>query len=255
MRQTPIEATAFPVPFSMAFQPIVEVGAARVYAYEALVRGTEGQGAFQVLGHLNASNRHDFDQGCRARALDLAARLDLAKTGAAVTINILASAIFDPQACAEAAVEAAAAAGLKPAQVILEFTETDQPEPAHLQQVIATARAAGLRTAIDDFGAGWSGLSLLARFQPDLVKLDMELVRGLDGCEVRRAIVRSVVRLGEELGLTLVAEGVETAEEARAVSDLGVGLMQGYFFARPAFEDLPRPDFALSDLGALTTAG
>ena len=250
MRLRPTEATAFPLPFSMAFQPIVEAGAARVFAYEALVRGTEGQGAFEVLSHLSAANRHDFDQGCRDRALALAGRLDLAATGAAVTINILASAIFDPLACAEAAVEAAAAAGLEPGQVVLEFTETDQPEPAHLQQVIATARAAGLKTAIDDFGAGWSGLSLLARFQPDLVKLDMALVRGIEACGVRQAIVRSIVRLGEDLGLRLVAEGVETAAEARTVTDLGVGLMQGYFFARPAFEALPFPDF-----GGLTTEG
>jgi EAL domain-containing protein (putative c-di-GMP-specific phosphodiesterase class I) len=250
MRQRPTEASPFPMSFSMAFQPIVEAGEARVFAYEALVRGTEGQGAFEVLSHLTAANRHHFDQGCRSRALDLAARLDLAGTGAAVTINILASAIFDPQACAEAVVEAAEAAGLEPAQVVLEFTETDKPEPAHLQQVIATARAAGLKTAIDDFGAGWSGLSLLARFQPDLVKLDMALIRGIDGCGVRQAIVRSVVRLGEDLGLALVAEGVETAAEARTVAELGVGLMQGYFFARPAFEALPLPDF-----GGSTTEG
>ena len=249
MRHRPAEATAFPLPFSMAFQPIVEAGAERVFAYEALVRGTEGQGAFEVLSHLTAANRHHFDQGCRDRALDLAGRLDLSATGSAVTINILASAIFDPEVCAEAAVEAAAAAGLSPDQVVLEFTETDQPEPAHLQRVIATARAAGLKTAIDDFGAGWSGLSLLARFQPDLVKLDMALIRGIDGCNVRQAIVRSVVRLGEDLGLSLVAEGVETASEARAVSDLGVGLMQGYFFARPAFEALPLPDFAARAAG------
>jgi EAL domain-containing protein (putative c-di-GMP-specific phosphodiesterase class I) len=258
-RLGPAEATPFPLPFSMAFQPIVAPETRTVFAYEALVRGTEGQGAGQVLAQLSASNRHDFDDGVRRVALELAGRLGLARTGAGISINILPSAVFDPEACAFAAAEAAQAAALDPSQVVLEFTETDRADPAHLQRVIAAARAAGLKTAIDDFGAGWSGLSLLARFQPDIVKLDMALTRGIEGCRVRRAIVRGVVGMAEELGLVLVAEGVETIAEARAAQALGVGLMQGYLFARPAFEALPAPFFgpvlaAASD-SASTTAG
>jgi EAL domain-containing protein (putative c-di-GMP-specific phosphodiesterase class I) len=97
----------------------------------------------------------------------------------------------------------------------------------------------GFGTALDDFGAGHAGLGLLARFQPDTIKLDMELVRGVDESLPRRMIIRSIVTMCESLDMRLVAEGVETAAELAALRALGVRLVQGYHFARPGFEHLP----------------
>ena len=127
-------------------------------------------------------------------------------------------------------------------RIILEFTEGEEiGDHAHLARMVAAYRKLGFRTAIDDFGAGYSGLTLLAKFQPDIIKLDMELVRGVDADRVRRTIVASIQRMCEDLGITLVAEGIETAQEYRALRDLGVDLLQGYLFAKPAVEALPSP--------------
>ena len=94
-------------------------------------------------------------------------------------------------------------------------------------------------TAIDDFGAGHSGLNMLADFRPDIVKIDMALIRGLDADPVRRAIVRSIVSLCEELAISVIAEGIETLEEAVTLRALGVRLFQGFLLARPAVEQMP----------------
>ena len=99
----------------------------------------------------------------------------------------------------------------------------------------------GLRTAIDDFGAGFSNLNLLARFTPDIVKLDMELIRGIDHDRVRRLLVRSMVAVCEDIGIQVVAEGIETVAELDVLIDLGVTYIQGFLIAKPAFKALGAP--------------
>ncbi|GJA55575.1 hypothetical protein KAM348_29980 [Aeromonas caviae] len=105
-------------------------------------------------------------------------------------------------------------------------------------------QALGFKTAIDDFGAGYSGLSLLADFRPDIIKLDMHLLRGIDQDPIRQAIVRHCLALFTELQITPLAEGVETRDEMACLREMGVSLMQGYLFAHPGFETLPEVDFA-----------
>lgn len=111
-------------------------------------------------------------------------------------------------------------------------------DPAHLLDILRTYRDVGLKTAIDDFGAGYSGLNLLADFTPDLLKLDMHLVRGIDQDRKRQAIARHGAALALELGIAVIAEGIETADESRALQDLGIDLQQGYLFARPQLDGL-----------------
>lgn len=231
-----------PAPFTMAFQPIVDTGSAEVFAYEALVRGLNGQGALQVISDFASTDRTGFDQQCRMTAITLASRLGLADAGASLCINFLPNAHRSAAACIETTLEATTRLDFPADRIILEFTEAEAVEDhAHLGRMIEACRRQGFRTAIDDFGAGYSGLTLLAKFQPDIIKLDMELVRGVDTDRVRRTIVASIQRMCEELGITLVAEGIETDAEHRALRDLGVDLLQGYFFARPALEALPAP--------------
>ena len=235
------DGRAFPLPFSMAFQPIVELSSGRVFAYEALVRGLQGQGALHVLGQVDDTNRYAFDQACRVQAIRLAANLGVAERGALLSINFLPNAVYEPKACIRATLAATSATGFPARNIVFEFTENEQIDDDHLQRIITSYRAMGFKTAIDDFGAGFSGLTRLAKFQPDIVKLDMELVRGIDADRVRRALVRSVVGACEELQIIVLAEGIETAAESRALCDLGVDLQQGYHFARPGFETLPEP--------------
>ncbi len=92
---------------------------------------------------------------------------------------------------------------------------------------------------IVDVETGHSGLGMLADFQPDVIKIDMGLVRGIHADRVRRAIARSIVTLCHDLNISVIAEGIETLDEAITMRELGVRLFQGCFFARPALEQLP----------------
>jgi EAL domain-containing protein (putative c-di-GMP-specific phosphodiesterase class I) len=225
------------IDFTMAFQPIVDLLERQVLAYEALVRGPRGEGAAAVLGRVTEAARYVFDQRCRTKALALATRLGVR---AAVSINFLPNALYRAETCLRATLQAARHYGVPPECVIFELTEGE--EVADLPVVAATVRECqrqGLRVAIDDFGAGHSGLNLLADLQPDLIKLDMGLCRGIDGCRPRRAIVRGVLAACRDLGIEVVAEGVETAGELAALRDLGVRYAQGFLLARPAVEALP----------------
>ncbi len=235
---------SFAIPYTMAFQPILDAAAGRVFAHEALVRGEGGQGAASVLDQVNATNRYGFDQACRVRAIELASRLGLPATGAALSINFLPNAVYNPKACISATLRTAARVQFPLDALIFEITEQEQVvDHRHLLTIIEEYKRMGFRTAIDDFGAGYSGLNLLAKFQPDLIKLDMELIRGIDADAVRRAIVLSIVMVCRDLGIQIVAEGVETEAEFRTLRDCGIGLFQGYLFARPAFQALAAPAF------------
>lgn len=223
-------------PFTMAFQPIVDLAAGRVYAQEALVRGPAGESAASVLARVTDANRYRFDQECRATAIRLASGLGL---DARLSINFLPNAIYRPENCIRSTLQAAREYAFPPERIIFEIAESERVDPGHLREIVECYRGHGFLTAIDDFGAGYAGLGLLSDFRTDLVKLDMKLVRGLDADPTRRAIVRGIVSVCAELGVQVIAEGVETAGEAWAVRDLGIHLVQGYYYSRPALEALP----------------
>ena len=234
---------AFPVNFSMAFQPIVAPARGAVFAYEALVRGEDGAGAGTVLSAIDEENRYAFDQRCRVKAIELASRLGIADQNAFVSINFMPNAIYRPEVCIRTTFETARREGFPTSNIIFEFTEEQQiREPERVREILKAYREMGFMTAIDDFGAGFSGLNLLADFQPDFIKLDMVLIRGLDADRSRRAIVTGILAMCEELGVRPIAEGIETEAEYCTLVDLGVDLFQGYLFARPAFERLPQPN-------------
>lgn len=230
---------------TMAFQPIVDVASRTVWGHEALVRGLGDEGAGAVLARVPDANRLAFDQRCRVRAVEVAARIGLPGT---LSVNFLPSAIYEPRRCLRSTLEAAERAGLSPDRLLFEVTEGERVgDRRHLKQVLAAYRTCGLRTAIDDFGAGYAGLSLLAEFQPDFIKVDMDLVRGIEADRARRVLVGAVVAACKELGVEVIAEGVETVDEMGALRDLGITLMQGYLFARPILAAQPVvlwPEFA-----------
>ncbi|WP_349236248.1 EAL domain-containing protein [Devosia sp. Root105] len=173
------DGTAFDTPFSMAFQPIVDIGSGKAFAYEALVRGPNQESAFSVLSGVDASNRYAFDQQCRVKAITLANTLQLAASGSRLSINFMPNAVYEPRACIRLTLATAASVGFPTDRIIFEFTESERVDPDHLLGILKSYRDMGFQTAIDDFGAGHAGLNLLAKFQPDIVKLDMDLVRAL----------------------------------------------------------------------------
>lgn len=228
------DAEPLPFQFSYAFQPIVDVRARRVFAHEALVRGPSGESAASVLSQITADNRYSFDQACREKAIRIAAALQLPSH---LSINFLPNAIYRPELCIRSTLQAADRHGFPVERIIFETVEGEQVSDGKwLAEILSEYKRIGFKTAIDDFGAGFAGLNLLADFQPDLVKLDMALIRGVDQSRSRRAIVAGVVSMCEQLGIDVIAEGIETDDEARCLSDLGIRLMQGYWFGRPQFE-------------------
>lgn len=230
-----------PLPFSMAFQPIVDVNAERVYAYEALVRGLNGESAASVLREVTDANRYAFDQNCRVKAISLAAQLGLPETGAMLSINFMPGAVYSPAACIQVTLKTANKVGFPVDQLIFEITEGEKiHDHAHLASIAQDYRRRGFKMALDDFGAGYSELNLLANLPIDILKIDMDLIRNIEGRLTAQKIVRHLVDLAADLGTEIIAEGIETFAEYETLRELGIRLMQGYLFAKPAFEALPR---------------
>lgn len=228
----------FGVPITMAFQPILNITDGSIFAQEALVRGTDGRGAGDILKTVSEHNRYAFDQACRVKAIELAAGLGIAESGSLLSINFLPNAIYEPRACIRVTLATALQHGFPLKRILFEFTETEKLDTAHLLNILRTYRAMGFLTAIDDFGAGYSGLGLLSKFQPDIAKIDMELIRNIDADRVKRLILASTLHMLRDLGIKVVCEGIETAAEMEVLQDMGVELMQGFFLARPSVASL-----------------
>ena len=228
------------VPFSMAFQPIVDVTEGRILAYEALARGMKDEAASTILDHTLHNNRYSIDQRCREKAIAMAAALGVLETTADLSVNFYPNAVYEPKQCLRRTFNAASSVGFPLTRIIFEVTEVEEVrDHAHLKNIMAEYRSHGLRVAIDDFGAGHSGLSLLSVFQPDIIKMDMKLVHLIDERPASRSIVKSIVAVARDLGIDVIAEGVEREKEMQVLCDLDVRWMQGYWFAAPGFESLP----------------
>lgn len=222
--------------FSFAFQPIVRASTRSIVAYEALARGTEGQPFPEVWKHVTEENLYRFDQACRVKAIKLATELGL---DVGLNINFTPNAVYRPELCIRTTLQAAKEYDFPIERIHFEVTEgEDVEDKAHLVSIIRTYQDLGFSTFIDDFGAGFSGLNLLAEFQPDCIKLDRGLISEIQQHVPRQAIVEGILYTCRKLNIDVLAEGVETAEEYRWLASAGVDLFQGYHFARPAFEQL-----------------
>lgn len=220
--------------FTFAYQPIVNVRDQSIFAHEALVRGVNGEGALSVLEKVNDQNRYRFDQLCRVRAISTAAQLGMTEH---LSINFLPKAVYRPDLCIRSTLEAARINNFPLDRLIFETVESEYVDNNyHLTNTLSKYREFGFKTAIDDFGAGYSGLNLLADFQPDLIKLDIALVRNIHLDSARQAIVRGIVIMCADLGIKIIAEGIEHSEERDFLTDCGIFLMQGFWFAKPAFK-------------------
>lgn len=229
--------------FTMAFQPIVQCSSKTIFGYEALVRGLNNESAYSVISRVNQDNLYRFDQLCRVKAIALASKLNIQSM---VSINFLPNAIFRPERCIRTTLEAAREYEFPIQQIMFEFTEVEKVnDNQHIKNIVDYYRSLGFKTAIDDFGSGYSDLNLLADFQTDIAKLDMELIRNIDKDPVRQVIVKNTISMFKDLNIAPLAEGIETKEEMCFLRNIGVDLMQGYLFAKPGFETLPEVDFSI----------
>jgi EAL domain-containing protein (putative c-di-GMP-specific phosphodiesterase class I) len=222
--------------FTFAFQPIVDAKLQEVFSYEALIRGPGNEPSHRILEQVPRESLILFDQKARVEAIGLATRLGI---DCHLNLNFMPQSLQSPSSIVTT-LEAANRASLPIDQLVLEVTEEAViDDPAEFAHVINKYRGLGLMLAIDDFGAGYSGLNLLADFQPDQIKLDLKLIRGIERHGPRQAIVRAIRQVCNDLGIDVIAEGVETVEEYRWLANAGVRLYQGYLFAKPAFESFP----------------
>ena len=229
-----------PFSFSFAFQPIVRASTRSIESYEALVRGTDGEPAGTIFQHIDETNMYQFDQACRVTAIKKAVELNL-KTR--LNLNFTPNAVYEPHLCIRTTLEAANRYGFPLEQIVFEVTEGEEVrDKQHLVRIINSYKAMGFRTAIDDFGAGYSGLNLLADYEPDTIKLDRELITDIHMHPRKQAIIKGIILVCHELKLELLAEGIELKEEYLWLKGQGIDLFQGYYFARPGFESLPEVD-------------
>ncbi|MAM88952.1 MAG: diguanylate phosphodiesterase [unclassified Hahellaceae] len=236
-----IESVDLGFEFTMAFQPIVALASKSIYGYEALCRGTNNESAWSVIQQVHEGNRYRFDQVCRVKAITLAAKL---KMPSVLSINFFPNAVYKPELCIRTTLETARVCGFPIERILFEFTESEKLTSAsHVKRIVESYREMGFKTATDDFGSGHSGLNLLADYQTDVIKFDMALVRNIDRDTVRQKIIRHCVNLCLDLGITPLAEGIETRAEMEVLQSLGIDLMQGYYFAKPGFECLPQVNF------------
>ncbi len=214
----------------MAYQPIVDAKTGSLYGYEALLRSEEPSlphpgaiiDAAQRLGALSRLGR-----AVRTRvASDIAG----ANPDWHIFVNLHPSDLTDLEA-----LEAHAGLELHASRVVLEITERAALETVRdLGAKIADLRGRGYSLAVDDLGAGYSGLSSFVRLEPEFVKLDMSLVRDAHKSPVKAKLVRSITGMCRDMGTIVVAEGIETIEERDALTDLGCDLLQGFYFGRPS---------------------
>jgi EAL domain-containing protein (putative c-di-GMP-specific phosphodiesterase class I) len=219
----------------LVFQPIVWWAERRVFAYEALMRSDEA-----ALPHpgavLAAAERLERlpDLGRRIRSLAAKAATTRLPSDALLFINLHPSDFLDPMLYSDAEL------GQHATRVVLEVTERASLDHLdNLRTRVADLRGLGYRIAVDDLGAGYAGLSAFANLEPDVVKIDMSLVRDIESARTKQKLVHSLTQVCRELKMRVVAEGVETAAERDALLAAGCDLLQGYLLARPG--DFPTP--------------
>jgi EAL domain-containing protein (putative c-di-GMP-specific phosphodiesterase class I) len=216
--------------FGMAFQPIVSLSTKTVVGYEALFRSNEPslpnpEDVLEAAERLRSTQR--LGRAVRAFVAERRSSMD---RDWLLFVNLHPADLLDPDLTWDGSPLTPIASC-----VVLEITErAPLSSLERVRERCYELRRMGFRIAVDDLGAGYAGLTSFAVLDPDIVKVDMNLVRGIESSSVKRRLVSSVISLCREMEMMLVAEGVETASERDVLSDLGCDLFQGYLFARPA---------------------
>ncbi|ELY4082802.1 diguanylate phosphodiesterase [Cronobacter sakazakii] len=221
-----------------ALQPIVEPTTCKIKAYEALIRSPEGGSPAALFASLSSKALYELDLHSKEIAFALAKAVNIGSQ--MISVNLLPGSLVQCPHAVEILLAQIARQGLLPQQVIVEVTESEVISRFdEFECVIRQLRAAGINLAIDDFGAGFAGLSLLTRFQPGRIKIDRCIVADIHLHGPKQAIVHGIVRCCAELEITVVAEGVEKVEEWCWLEAAGIRYFQGYLFARPLLNRAP----------------
>jgi EAL domain-containing protein (putative c-di-GMP-specific phosphodiesterase class I) len=201
------------------------------------VRGPHGEPSASVFAQVPKCDFPRFDEICRSKAIYLASRLHIPNQ---LNLNLSAESIFEIDLSIMTTFQASIHSGIPVEKIVFEVLEMESlTDQRNLIQYLRLIQEFGFTTAIDDFGAGYSGLKLLAEYQPNYIKLDRFLIGNIQQDFVKQSLFSGVKQICQNLGIELVAEGVESADEYHWLRDAGISIFQGYYFARPAFEALP----------------
>lgn len=221
------------------FQPILTAASHAVYGYECLIRGVDAAGRLIPPKDLFTAARaadmlFQLDRQARVCAIRSAAARHI---DSRLFLNFNPASVYTPAFCLKSTFKAVDEVGIDPARIIFEVVETEEVrDTGHLLGILETYRAAGFGVALDDVGAGYSSLNLLARLRPDYVKLDMGLTRGVDRDPYKAGVAGKLLEMARDLGVKTVVEGVETPGESDWAVAQKADLVQGFYYARPAAE-------------------
>ncbi|MDY0213293.1 MAG: EAL domain-containing protein [Desulfuromonadaceae bacterium] len=225
------------------FQPIICVEDMSVYAHEALARGVQSNGdmmAPELMFDIARATGMLFnlDRQCREGAIRTAARKQLQRN---LFVNFLPTAIYSPEYCLRDTVRWAQQLNFDPVTIVFEVVEAEEvSDIEHLKRILRYCTERGFRVALDDVGSGYASLNKFVQLAPDIIKLDMELVRDIHKIEVKQAVAQALAHMARKADCMLLAEGVETADEFAWFKELGVDYVQGNYFGKPASEPLHR---------------
>ena len=215
-----------------ALQPIVEPSEGKISSFEALIRANDGGSPEHFFSSLGADNLYEVDLHTKAYAFALAEKLGIGSHK--IAVNLLPMSLVNVPGAVAFLVDQIKQHGLQPEQVVIEITENEMISGLNqFNSAIKQLRGEGVGMAIDDFGSGYAGLSLLTRFQPDKIKIDREIISDIHLSGPKQAIVRSIISCCSDLEITLVAEGIEKIEEWCWLESAGIRRFQGFLFARP----------------------
>jgi EAL domain-containing protein (putative c-di-GMP-specific phosphodiesterase class I) len=228
-----------------AFQPIVEMESVRSMGYEGLSRGPRGSELESAGALFGAAHRHDegdeLERACRRQIFK---DWEVFGSPGRLFINTVPATVRDPSFLGRGVLDYLGPS-VSPQMVTLEITEKHMIENINLyREAMHSFLDLGFTFAIDDVGAGYSGLETMANLGASYFKIDMGLVRDVHQKRVSQQVVKAILDMGTGVGAIVIAEGIETAEEAEALQALGVRYAQGYFFGRPQDPYAPAPQQA-----------
>lgn len=223
--------------FTTHFQPIVVANSQKIYGHETLIRGVMENGdimsPFQMFKMAKNSNLV-FNLDRQAREINIMNSYKH-KLDSKIFINFTPTAIYDPEFCLRSTMAKIQEYNIAPERIVFEVIETeDVSDINHLKKILEYYRKKGFKIALDDLGSGYASLNRLFNLKPDYIKVDMDIVQGIQKDKVKQSIFKAIVDISKNSGIKTIAEGVETKEELDYVVSEGADLIQGYYYSKPS---------------------
>jgi len=217
------------------YEPIVEVSSRTVFGYESLIRGEEGTPLRSPLALFSAAEEHDmiFELDCVCRSAGLRGAVDF-PTGTKLFLNIRPTTIHDPNFRADRLIRTLEECQLSPTDVVFEISEQESLASfGRFREMRDEYRKLGFEFALDDTGAGYSGLEELLELEPEYIKMDRSMVSGVDQDSARQEVLGALLQVAQKMGARVIGEGLDTLEELEKLGELGIHFGQGWLFGKP----------------------